>query len=247
MGPFQPPESRDECVFMAKLCEQAERYDEMVVCMKKIVKQNPELSVEERNLLAVAYKQIISTRRTSWRIVYSIEQKEESKGNMEHVKLITNYRKLFEKELGDICEDVCNTLDQQLLPAAKAGEDQVFYYKMKGDYYRYWSEVNSSEQQQDLALEAYQKAMDVAARLLPTTHPIRLGLVLNAAVFYYEIVRQPDKGIDLAKKAFDSAVTELESLDEDSYKESTLIMQLLRDNLTLWAEDGKDANKDDDD
>lgn len=173
----------------------------------------------------------------------SIEQKEDAKGTIEHTKLITSYRKLFDKELSEICEDVCTLLDQHLLPAAKQGEDQVFFFKMKGDYYRYWAEVSTQEQQRDSALEAYQKAMDAANRALPPTHPIRLGLVLNHSVFYYEIVKQPDKAIDLSKKAFDSAVTELESLDEESYKESTLIMQLLRDNLTLWAEEGKEREK----
>eukprot|EP00756_Hemistasia_phaeocysticola_P002472 Hpha_TRINITY_DN11692_c0_g1::TRINITY_DN11692_c0_g1_i1::g.48926::m.48926/K06630/YWHAE; 14-3-3 protein epsilon len=107
---FQAPDTREECVYMAKLCEQAERYDEMVVCCKKLVKLSPELSVEERNLLSVAYKNIVVPRRTSWRIVSSIEQNEDAKGNamLENMRLITNYRKLFEKELGEVCEDLCN-------------------------------------------------------------------------------------------------------------------------------------------
>ena len=70
---------------------------------------------------------------------------------------------------------------------------------------------------------------------MPTTHPIRLGLALNFSVFYYEIMNKPDKACELAKKAFDEAIAELDSLQEDSYKDSTLIMQLLRDNLTVSA------------
>ena len=65
------------------------------------------------------------------------------------------------------------------------------------------------------------------------THPIRLGLALNFSVFYYEIMNDPSKACELAKKAFDDAIAELDSLKEDSYKDSTLIMQLLRDNLTV--------------
>ncbi|MCP6198822.1 14-3-3 family protein, partial [Klebsiella pneumoniae] len=70
-------------MYKAKLAEQAERYDEMVEAMKNVASRNVsdnELTVEERNLLSVAYKNVIGARRASWRIISSIEQKEETKG-----------------------------------------------------------------------------------------------------------------------------------------------------------------------
>jgi len=78
---------------------------------------------------------------------------------------------------------------------------------------------------------------------LPPTHPIRLGLALNFSVFYYEILNSPDRACHLAKQAFDDAIAELDTLSEDSYKDSTLIMQLLRDNLTLWTSDMQGDDK----
>jgi len=84
---------------------------------------------------------------------------------------------------------------------------------------------------------AYKTASDTANSELPTTHPIRLGLALNFSVFYYEILNSPDRACRLAKAAFDDAIAELDTLSEESYKDSTLIMQLLRDNLTLWTSD----------
>ncbi|KAI5292428.1 hypothetical protein KEM56_006290, partial [Ascosphaera pollenicola] len=78
-------------------------------------------------------------------------------------------------------------------------------------------------------------ATDVAQTELTPTHPIRLGLALNFSVFYYEILNSPDRACHLAKQAFDDAIAELDSLSEESYRDSTLIMQLLRDNLTLWT------------
>ena len=88
--------------------------------------------------------------------------------------------------------------------------------------------------------------MEVAKEHMQPTHPNRLGLALNYSVFYYEILNSPDKACTLAKDAFDEAIHELDSLQGEECKDSTLIMQLLRDNLTLWtsdtsAENGGDA------
>nr|GFD02201.1 14-3-3-like protein GF14 iota [Tanacetum cinerariifolium] len=86
-------------------------------------------------------------------------------------------------------------------------------------------------------LKGYEAAAAAANTELPSTHPIRLGLALNFSVFYYEIMNSPERACHLAKQAFDEAIAELDSLSEESYKDSTLIMQLLRDNLTLWTSD----------
>ncbi|KAJ6352885.1 hypothetical protein OIU76_001993 [Salix suchowensis] len=111
---------------------------------------------------------------------------------------------------------------------------------MKGDYYRYLAEFKGADERKEAAdqsLKAYEAATSTAISDLPPTHPIRLGLALNFSVFYYEILNSPERACGLAKQAFDDAIAELDSLNEDSYKDSTLIMQLLRDNLTLWTSD----------
>ena len=103
---------------------------EMVENMKIVASEDRDLTVEERNLLSVAYKNVIGARRASWRIVTSIEQKEESKGNTSQVMLIKEYRNKIEAELANICEDILQVLDQHLVPSASAGESKVFYHKM---------------------------------------------------------------------------------------------------------------------
>ncbi|PTD11202.1 hypothetical protein HYE67_009224 [Fusarium culmorum] len=244
--------------FLARLCEQAERYDEMVTYMKEVAKLGGELTVDERNLLSVAYKNVVGTRRASWRIISSIEQKEESKGSDKHVSTIKDYRNKIETELEKVCQDVLDVLDDFLIPNAATGESKVFYHKMKGDYHRYLAEFASGEKRKGAATAAHdaykshaarsgplvpladscaqpQSATDVAQTELTPTHPIRLGLALNFSVFYYEILNSPDRACHLAKQAFDDAIAELDSLSEESYRDSTLIMQLLRDNLTLWT------------
>ncbi|ODV93067.1 hypothetical protein PACTADRAFT_52171 [Pachysolen tannophilus NRRL Y-2460] len=243
--------SREDSVYLAKLAEQAERYEEMVENMKTVASSGQELSVEERNLLSVAYKNVIGARRASWRIVSSIEQKEEAKGNESQVTLIKDYRSKIESELTKICDDILSVLTEHLIPTAQTGESKVFYYKMKGDYHRYLAEFASGDKRKeaaDLSLDAYKSASDVAVTELAPTHPIRLGLALNFSVFYYEILNSPDRACHLAKQAFDDAIAELDTLSEESYKDSTLIMQLLRDNLTLWTStgEGEDAAKEED-
>ncbi|XP_043910276.1 14-3-3 protein epsilon isoform X2 [Protopterus annectens] len=233
-------DSREDLVYQAKLAEQAERYDEMVDSMKKVAAMDVELTVEERNLLSVAYKNVIGARRASWRIISSIEQKEENKGGEHKIQLIKDYRFAVEEELKAICNDVLGVLQGHLIPSAQTGESKVFYYKMKGDYYRYLAEFavgNDRKQAAENSLVAYKAASDIAMTELPPTHPIRLGLALNFSVFYYEILNSPDRACRLAKAAFDDAIAELDTLSEESYKDSTLIMQLLRDNLTLWTSD----------
>ncbi|CAB4057852.1 YWHAE [Lepeophtheirus salmonis] len=219
---------REDCVYKAKLAEQAERYDEMVTSMKMVASMDLELTVEERNLLSVAYKNVIGARRASWRIISSLEAKEGNKASEDKLNLIKNYRTQVEKELKDICGDI-----------------------LSGDYHRYLAEFATNNDRKEAAensLVAYKAASDTAMSELPTTHPIRLGLALNFSVFYYEILNSPDRACRLAKAAFDDAIAELDTLSEESYKDSTLIMQLLRDNLTLWtsdmqAEDGDGEKK----
>lgn len=157
-------EEREENVFMAKLAEQAERYEEMVEFMEKVSSaavDGEELTVEERNLLSVAYKNVIGARRASWRIISSIEQKEESRGNVDHVNAIKEYRGKIEAELSSICDGILKLLDAKLIPSAGTGDSKVFYLKMKGDYHRYLAEFKTGAERKEAAentLNAYKSA-----------------------------------------------------------------------------------------
>ncbi|KAK3598916.1 hypothetical protein CHS0354_036231 [Potamilus streckersoni] len=226
-------------VQQAKLGEQAERYDDMAKAMKELVETGADLTNEERNLLSVAYKNVVGARRSSWRVISSIEQKTESSDKKQ--AMAREYKEKIEKELEEICKDVLELLEKHLINKESSNkESKVFYLKMKGDYYRYLAEVQPAPGREEVvekSKQAYQKAYDLAKAEMASTHPIRLGLALNFSVFFYEIMNSPEEACALAKKAFDDAIAELDSLNEESYKDSTLIMQLLRDNLTLWTSD----------
>ena len=108
---------REDNIYKAKLAEQAERYDEMVTAMKAVAEMDAELNVEERNLLSVAYKNVIGARRASWRIISSIEHKEEQRAAEDKVVMAKAYREQVEKELKEICQDVLEVIDKNLLPS----------------------------------------------------------------------------------------------------------------------------------
>ncbi|KAI3388990.1 hypothetical protein SNEBB_006647 [Seison nebaliae] len=234
--------TREDLVQRAKLSEQAERYEDMSQIMKKVTTSigdsDSELTNEERNLLSVAYKNVVGSRRSSWRVISSVEQKADA--HELRKKIAEEYRKEIEQELQKTCREVLDLLDVYLIKSAVATESKVFYLKMKGDYYRYLAEVAIGDGRADVvknSKDAYELAYDTAKKDMAPTHPIRLGLALNYSVFFYEILSNPEQACSMAKQAFDDAIAELDTLSEDSYKDSTLIMQLLRDNLTLWTSD----------
>merc|ERR1712039_540929 len=200
-------------VELIRVAETAERYEDMCKFVEKLVKMKSEkgedLDVDERNLLSVAYKNVVGSKRASWRTLSGgFDDADE--------ELLKKYKAIVEDELEMICNEVLDLLKDHLCKTVKGNGDEteVFYLKMCGDYYRYLNE----------------------------THPTRLGLALNFSVCYYEILKEPEKACDLAKKSFDAAIEKLDTLNDASYKDSTLIMQLLRDNLTLWTSSQDDGD-----
>jgi 14-3-3 protein epsilon len=242
---------------MAKLAEQAERYDDMVEYMHQIVKlgiKANELTVEERNLLSVGYKNMMSNRRTAWRTVMQSPNA--------HLQSTKDYIGTITAEVEALIETVCNKIVKEYVegqnaapPAGEAqGEDNrtevlVFFKKMEGDYNRYGAEISEGDDKtryKEASSKAYEQASEFAKNL-PSTNPIRLGLALNFSVFFYEICDMKEKASGVAKEAFDTAIDHLDTLGDDEYKDSTLIMQLLKDNLTLWSNDQQEDGADEGD
>jgi len=227
---------------MARTAETAERYEDMCKFMRSLVEwtdsksEKVDLTTEERNLLSVAYKNVIGARRASWRTL----NVDEHKGD----ELIKIYRTQVESELDSICQDVLDLLQNILLKNATAeNESRVFYLKMTGDYYRYLAEFTSDIKYGQQAADYYQKAMAIASVKLQPTHPIRLGLALNYSVCFFEILKDKTKACELAKTAFDQAISKLDKIAEAEYKDCTLIMQLIRDNLTLWTSEAPNGEE----
>lgn len=156
---------------------------------------------------------------------------------------------LLQEYLDGIAEELCafvkrvqKIADLYTVGKLKAVDDPemlVFFHKMMGDHHRYAAEVlvdDARAKRISEAEEAYQAAQSAATLHLATTNPIRLGLALNLSVFYYELKGEEAKATELAQASFDNAIDDLDKLGEEAYRDSTLIMQLIKDNLGLWSE-----------
>lgn len=258
---------KDRLTDLAMLAESAERFQDMTRFMKAYVEsktgdgddQKQSLSNENRNLLSVAYKNSVGSLRQAWRRLSQVlsEPVDSETGKRKDLPncsndLIKEYQAIVVKEVQTVCNEVIDMLKDKLIPnlAADADpEEKVFYYKMTGDYYRYLSEILEGDEKKE-SVKNMAKFYDdgaKAAEELRVTHPTRLGLVLNNSVAMYEVKGMPKAAIDMAKKAFDDAISNLDDLpqEEDSTKDTTLILQLLRDNVTLWQSNQDDAQEED--
>jgi len=240
---------REHFIYLAKVSEQAECFEEMVNAMKKVVQLNSTLSIEERNLISIAYKNLITSKRTAWRIISTLYDKEKSKDPQSwKLAQMAELRESIERTLHAICDEILGLIDQFLLPAVTEMQGKVFWNKMKGDYYRYIAEFERDEKRQmaqGKAFDCYQVAVN-EGKELKSTDSILLGLALNFSVFYFEIIGDKEKACEMAKKHFDAAIPLIDKLEGEEYKDTTLILQLLRDNLSLWTASESDDVDDSD-
>lgn len=227
--------NEEEQIQIAEVAEKAERYDDMVNAMKNLaMSKRIEFTQKEKNLLSVGYKNVMDSRRSAWRNVSEFTQK--SKENAAVKQQLQN----IEKEIRDICHEVLTLLDKFLIPNTSTAEGRVFFGKMKGDYHRYLAEILVGDEQKRISREGqklYDETFDFAKQNLEAAHPVRLGTALNISVFYYDILKNETRACALAQEAFDDAIALIDVISEDFYKDSTLIMQLLRDNIKLWSTD----------
>ncbi|KAH0853643.1 hypothetical protein HID58_003239 [Brassica napus] len=232
---------RGKLIYMATIAYLAKRYDDMTKSMRKVCEYEIELTDVERELLAIGYKNVMTTKRASLRALSSIEEKEDSKGNKQNVKLINKKLEIVKHEFFSVCNDILSLIDSHLIPSTTNVESTVYYYAMKANYFRYMAEFGSDAEREgaaDNSLEAYKIAMETAEGGLSPTNMVRLGLALNFSIFNYGILKSTESACKLAKKAYDEAISELDGADKQSYEDTMFIVEILRDNISVWT-DGK--------
>ena len=225
--------TREECVFLSRLNEKAEKYSEMFKYINKYVELDPKLSKEERNILCSGYKYIISDKRNSLRILNNIEKR-----NTYQLAYIKEIRENIEKEIYQILLDIEKMLDKYLIPNAIDIENKVFYLKLKADFMRYKCEISYGKELDDIISKTekiYKEANDIANKELMISNSTRLGLALNYSVFFYDIKKMKEEAINIAKNAFDDAMKILDNLEISKAKDTLLIIQMLKENLIFWC------------
>ena len=110
---------------------------------------------------------------------------------------------------------------------------------MVGDYYRYMGETQQAEHLASTkkgSLEHYQQAVD-ASKELHACNPLKLGLALNMSVFYYEVMDDKKHACSIAETALKDAMDKIDDVDEETFRDAKPIIELLKENLTLWNEE----------
>ena len=151
---------KSDLVYMARIAEKADRFNEMKEFMREVASTpDPEtglvdLTSDERNLLSIAYKNVVNNKRVSWRILNQHIQKESKKENSPYLSDITAFMHEVEEELITVCNEILGLLGDYLSPGAKDGSQKVFYWKLKGDYYRYVCEFEKDSKQAEMKEKA---------------------------------------------------------------------------------------------
>jgi 14-3-3 protein epsilon len=230
-------------IFMARVADQAERYEDMVQFLEDIIKESSEdVSMDVRNLLSVGFKNLISAQRSAWKTVQAIEQ---NKKYAEYSSNCAEYRAKIADELANNCDKIIKIVKDQALPKAGDDEAKVFYLKMIGDYYRYTAETAQGDKLSEVvenALKYYEDATKAGADLKPY-NSTRLGLALNFSVFHYELKNDSAKACTIAEEALNGARDGIDDMDNEEARDALSIIELLKENLDLWKDDeGNDDN-----
>ena len=226
---------------MARVAEQAERFEDMVSFLEAAInsKSGEDFTIDERNLLSVGFKNLIGSQRGAIRTIGAIEQ------NPKYQKFsgaLSTYKKRIEKELYEQCMRIVRIVKDKCLGLAVDNESKAFFQKMIGDYYRYVAESATEatlEEVKQGALQGYEEA-EKLSKDLNACNPIRLGLALNFSVFYYEVMNDHKKACELGEVALTEALEKIDDVDEETFRDAKSIIELLKENLSLWKEEEAD-------
>ena len=232
----------EENLFLARVAEQSERFDDMVTYLAVVLDtKGAEVNSDERNLISVAFKNLISSKRAASRTISAIEQNQKYQ---QFAGATATYKTKIENELIEDCERIISIINDKVLAKPCDGEPKAFFIKMVGDYYRYISESAKDaklEEVKTAALAAYESANSID---LAACNPIKLGLALNFSVFHYEVLKNHGKACELADSALQQALEKIDELEEDDFRDAKSIIELLKENLTLWREEENEGAED---
>lgn len=224
-------------LYLATILENAGKHEEAMKYMEEIAKSKKnDLSIEEINLLTISFNNQITKKLNQIKILNKVIAKDELT-NSKYLKTDTNIRDIIQRDINDICNKMINLCDNYLLNKTEKNETKILYLKLRGQYYRYLSDVLENEQQKDAnknAINSFNEAFELIDNL-SVTNPIRLGFILNYAIFQYEFLNDIDTAIKITKENFEIGINQLEKVnDNNEYQNASSIFMLLKQNIDMW-------------
>ena len=224
---------------MARICEQAERYADMVDFMKPVLEvKGAEMSVDERQLTCVAFKNLVNSKRVAWRTVKAVQNNVKYQLYIDSIK---EYQGKLEDGIFADCQQIITIVQNHIIKKKGNGEAKAFFLKILGDNYRYIAEISTGERRQKAVEGAIANYEEGFAIELPPCNTTRLSLSLNLSVFYQEIMHEPEKAKKVANKTLTGALEKIDDLAEDEFKDTKIIIDLIKENLQVWNEPQKDS------
>jgi len=228
----------DDLKYMCQIYQITHRDKEILESLKELIDINPQLDKNGRVLFQAGYKQIIDSMRDSLGYLTQYLDMESGLGHNEMAKAIQDRKDTIVEQLILMCKEAITTIDQSLLPACSDDKSYIFFIKYKADLYRYISEYSDDTDSVSAANQAeqlYRKALDMGETALVKTEPTWLSLILNAAVFQYEIRHNVELATEMLEKAISDCDSSFQDLSPDEQKESANLNIIMRTNLTNWG------------
>lgn len=267
-------ETKETYLWQAKLAQETKRYEDMALYMRLVAETGAPMTKDEDNMLATAYKHVLDAKRSAKRTLTSVEeqhtlllqqppgQERPEPGQVPDddecrwkADAARRYGDRVDGEVRALCAEMLAVVAGRQASGQVSADPAtcVFYWKLRADYNRYAAEAAAAEGPAYRAAAvaesraAYELADGLARRELRPIDPVRLGLMLNRSVFLYQVCGERRLGREVAKGAFEDAAAEVDTIDEHAYDDVTLVMRLIRDNLSIWSEEEEEVVDDDDD
>jgi len=240
-------ETLEKNLYLAKFCLEIEKYDDAIRYIDDIIKtKDDELTEEERNIFVMIYRCYITEQRNSWKTIYNQEEKEKLTKS-KYYSLLIEIRNSIEEVIKNTSERIIHLINNYILKKVHSNEGKAFFFKVKGDYYRYLSEVSYGEAlsaARQNALQNYKDSVTFSSDIQPL-NIIKLGNFLNFAVFQYEVMNNTTAALNLARQALNDAAIELkivgsDALLADELKDSLTIVQILKENYKNWISENEE-------
>ncbi len=235
-----------KAIYLARISEKTGNYEEAIKYIEKIINmKSSDITKEERNILQAAFKHIFSEKRSSWRTLCNVLDRESRHKKCNILDLIKNLKIEIENEIIDLCNKLLKIIDEFLLNRASTLEAKVFYLKLKGDYNRYMIDFSDNEKKKekiDIVMNCYNEAFEYCKKL-PFTNDVRLGLVLNFGVFFNDILNDPKNALNVTNDTYNALIKEIDNLDDKQYNIINPIANLIKENIDNWNSSVNESNK----